>query len=280
MFKISKKVMERFVKNVPKFKVTLKNAKDRDVNESDTVVIINDMLEKVFGYDKYLEITSELAIRGTYCDLAIKMEEKFYYIIECKAIGIELKDSHIKQAIDYGANKGIPWVILTNGINWQVYKIKFEQPIDKDLVLQFDFFNLNLKEEKDLDLLYLLSKEGLKENVREEYFKKVQKIDKFIIGNLLLNEKVINVLRKELRKYANDVKIESKEIQEILESDVIKREIIDGEEARIAQDKLKKYFKKLERQNMKKECEKTIINCETEIPQEPLNDADVNKENL
>jgi hypothetical protein len=42
---------------VPKFQQVLNLAKDRDVNEADTVSIIKDMLADIFGYDKYLDIT-------------------------------------------------------------------------------------------------------------------------------------------------------------------------------------------------------------------------------
>ena len=66
------KVAERISKNLSKFQSILKMAKDKDLNESDTVQIITDMLADIFGYNRYLEITSELAVRGTYCDLAIK----------------------------------------------------------------------------------------------------------------------------------------------------------------------------------------------------------------
>ena len=58
MFTISKKVIDRLNKSVPKFQKVLQIAKDRDVNESDTVSILNDILSEVFGYDKYLEVTS------------------------------------------------------------------------------------------------------------------------------------------------------------------------------------------------------------------------------
>lgn len=42
----------------------------RDVNESDTCVIISDFLADVLGYDKYGEVTTEFAIRSiTIADL-------------------------------------------------------------------------------------------------------------------------------------------------------------------------------------------------------------------
>ena len=52
----------------------LASAKARDVGEADTVTVIKDMLADVFGYDKYTDVTSEHAIRGTFCDLAIKVD--------------------------------------------------------------------------------------------------------------------------------------------------------------------------------------------------------------
>jgi hypothetical protein len=70
---------------------------------------IGDMLADVFGYDKYFEVTSEYAIRGTYCDLAIKLDGKLTTLIEVKAVGIDLKEQHIKQAVDYAANQGVDW---------------------------------------------------------------------------------------------------------------------------------------------------------------------------
>ena len=118
--KVSKKTEEMLRTGVAKFQKVLLAAKTRDLNESDTVAIITDMLADIFGYDKYMEVTSELAIRGTYCDLAIKIDDKFQFLIECKAIGIDLKEAHIRQATAYGANKGIEWVILTNGIVWRL----------------------------------------------------------------------------------------------------------------------------------------------------------------
>ena len=94
------------MRSVAKFQQVLSIAKDRDVNESDTVSIIKDILAEVFGYDKYLDVTSEFAVRSTYCDLAIKMDNTVEYLIEAKAIGLDLKEGHLRQAIDYGQQRG------------------------------------------------------------------------------------------------------------------------------------------------------------------------------
>lgn len=73
-------------------------------------------LHKSQRFFKYSEVTSETAIRGTYCDLAIKVNGALQFLLEAKAIGQELKDTCLKQAVDYAANQGLDWVVLTNGI--------------------------------------------------------------------------------------------------------------------------------------------------------------------
>lgn len=244
MANIPKKVVERFGKAVPKFQRVLQIAKDRDVNESDTVAILNDIFGDVLGYEKYLEVTSELAIRGTYCDLALRVEDKVQFLIEAKAIGIDLKDSHMKQACDYGANHGVQWVVLTNGIEWKIYRIRFEQPINFDLVCTFDFLALNPKSEKDQEILFLLSKEGLPKNARDDFYEKVQSVNRYVIGNLMLAEPVLSVVRRELRRLADGMRIDVDEIESIVRTQVLKREIVEGDEAATAQGRVNKFYRK------------------------------------
>lgn len=122
---IPKKVENRIISTLKKYQGIIANAKDRDISESDTVIIIADMLADLFGYNKYTEITTEFAIRGTFVDLAVKLGQDVRFLIEAKAVGVSLKDTHIKQAVDYGVNHGVEWVILTNGLVWQIYKIHF-----------------------------------------------------------------------------------------------------------------------------------------------------------
>ena len=259
MVYVPKNIANRIVKSVPKFQRVLKAAKKRDVNESDTVAIITDMLHEVFGWDKYAEITSELSIRGTYCDLALKIEEKFTYLIECKAIGTELKEQHIKQAIDYGANKGIQWVLLTNGLIWNLYRIRFEKPINYYLVFSLDFEKLNLKTDRDLELLFILCKEAISKNSREEYYEKVQSVNRFVIGNILLSDSVVSVVRKDLRKFAEGVRIDVDEIFDVIKNEVLKRDIVEGEEAEDDKRKLKKYLRKNINQKKKVRKEEVVI---------------------
>src|ERR1051325_8957792 len=74
---------------------------------------------------------------------------------------LELKDPHVKQAVDYAANQGVEWVVLTNGVTWRVYRVHFTKPIDNELVLEFDLLQLNPRSASHLEILYLLTREGI-----------------------------------------------------------------------------------------------------------------------
>lgn len=239
---VPKRVADRFIKTVGKFKQILSVAKDRDVNESDTVAIIKDILTEVFGYDKYLEITSEFSVRGTYCDIAIKLDNKVEFLIEAKAIGLGLKEGHLRQAIEYGANNGVQWVILTNGLIWQIYRIRFEKPINYELLCSIDFENLDPRNEEHQERLFVVCKEGLVKDAREEFHERIKIVNRFILGAFILNESFINVLRRELRKFSDGVAVSVEDISKVLVSEVLKRDVVEGEEAIKAQKRVSRFY--------------------------------------
>jgi predicted type IV restriction endonuclease len=252
MVKIPKNVSERLTKEINKFQKVLKTAKDRDVNESDTVTIITDMLASVFGFDKYTEITSEQAIRGTFCDLAIKLDGKIKFLIEVKAIGLNLKENHLRQAIGYGVTQGIQWVVLTNGVDWEIYKIIFEKPVDYDLVCSFGFTELNSRKQDDQNKIFLLCKEGIAKAAMEEFHDHVQSVNRFMLGAIILSDSVVSTIRRELRKISDGVKVTEEEIEVILSSEVLKRDVVHGESAEEAMKRVKKALKKQMRKKVTK----------------------------
>lgn len=254
---IPKRASDRLVRGIAKFHQVLQIARDRDVNESDTVSIIKDMLAEVFGYDKYLEITSEFAVRGTFCDLAIKIENKIEFMIEAKAIGLDLKEGHLRQAIEYGANNGVQWVILTNGMVWQVYKIRFEQPINYDLVCDFSFADLDPRNEEHQDKLFILCKEGLVKDAREEFHEKVLTVNRFVLGALIVSDEVVGILRRELRKLSDGVLVAPDEILMVLTNEVLKRDVLEGDDASKAQARVRRFYGKAARRSRDTEGQKS-----------------------
>ncbi len=240
MASIPKRVIERFSKEIKNYQKVLQSAKVRDVNESDTVLIITDMLANIFGYDKWTEITSEYAIKGTFCDLAVKIDGNIKYLIEAKAIGLELKESHVRQAVGYGAQHGIQWVVLTNGADWQIYRIKFERPVSHELLCSYNFLELNPRKKEDQEILFLLCKEGLSKDVIKDYHDHLMVVNKFVISAILQSENSLNMIRRELRRVSLDTRVETDEISDILIADVLKREVAEGEDIKAAITRVKK----------------------------------------
>ncbi len=222
MFKIPKKVSDRLAREVSAFQRVLQGARDRDVNETDTVTIIKDVLAHVFGFDKYTELTSEQCIRGTFCDLAVRVNGKIQSFIEVKAVGMDLKDNHIRQAVNYGASEGIPWVVLTNGIIWEIYRIKFEQPVTHELACTFDLLAMNPRSQEEQCRLFLLCCEGLNKAAIDEFYERQQSINRFVIGAVLQTKSVLDAIRREMKHLAPGNKVSNEEIEKILLAEVIR----------------------------------------------------------
>jgi predicted type IV restriction endonuclease len=252
MVKVSKKVVDRISANLKTYQQVAASHKTRDVSEADTVTLVKDILADCFGFDKYQELTSEQQIRGTFCDLAVKVDGKIKYLIEVKAAGVSLNDSHLRQAVGYGANEGIEWVVLTNAIEWRLHRIKFGQPIDHEEISAFNLLEVNPKKDEDIERMFLLCKEGIGADAMDAFHQHAQIINKFTIAQVLLTESVVSAVRKEIKKYFPEVKFEPEHIVDILNNDVLKREVIEGERAKETQQKLKKLTAKFAREQEKK----------------------------
>lgn len=275
---IPTKIARRLSEGLKRFQPIISSAKARDANESDTSMIITDMMAELFGYDKYSEVTKELAIRGTYCDLATKIEGKYQMLIEVKAVGIDLKENHIKQAVDYASNKGIEWVALTNGNNWKVFKVVFSKPIDFEIVLDIDLLTLSHKNETHLESMFLLTRESMLKSGLYAYHDQIQATNKFYLGAIILSDSVVEAIRRELRRITPDVKVPIEDLRSVLIQDVLKREVIEGEKADIAKKTVQKVARKLlraKKDNSNQELSSELPESESSqtCPEEIINEG-------
>lgn len=216
--------------------------KARDVSEADTVTLVKDIMAEVFGFDKYTDVTSEHEIRGTYCDLAVHIDqkpgEKPIELVEVKSAGTTLEDRHVKQAIDYAANAGVEWVVLTNASVWRLYEVLFAKPIDKRLLIEVDVTTLDLRSEDSVDCLAPFMKEGFVKDVQKELRDRQDATSRYLLSALIMhNDSVVAGIRRELRRVV-DVLVSDDEIRKVLREEVIKRETIDGPEAEVAERRI------------------------------------------
>ena len=266
MAKLPKRANERINAGLKRFQPILVSAKSRDVNESDTVVIVTDLLQEIFGYDKFTEITSEYTIRGTRCDLAVKLDGDLALLIEVKAVGLDLKEQFVKQVVDYAANQGVEWVALTNGAVWRVYKVGFGKPIQHEMVVNFDLVAMNPRKDEHIELLGLLAKEGWQKANLGEYHTQQQALSRFTLGALILSEPVLDVLRRQLRRLSPDVHLDANEIKAALEADVLKREVLEGEKANAARTQVAKATAKALRKSRPTAETRAVPDLDEDIP--------------
>jgi hypothetical protein len=238
--KIPKKTHDRILAGLKRYQPIVRKLRERDISEADTVTVIKDMLTDLFGYDKYAELTSEQQIRGTFCDLAIRVDGKIQYLAEVKSAGTNLNDSHLRQAVNYGANQGIEWVILSNAIEWKIYRIKFAQPIDYVEVFSFDLTQVSSRSADDIDKLFMLCRENVSTDALTEYHRQAQILNRFVIAEIIQSDAVVSTIRREFRRLFSSVKITEDDLHLILVNGVLKRDTIDGDPPREAKSIVKK----------------------------------------
>lgn len=235
-----KKVAERLSDGLKRLLPIVQQQKARDVSEADTVTIIKDILSDAFGYDKYSELTSEHAIRGTYCDLAVKIDNKLVLLIEVKSAGTTLDDRHVKQAIDYASNQGVEWVVLTNASIWRLYQVIFAKPIDKRLLCEIDLSAVDPRKSDQLERVYLFTRDGFLKGAHVELKAQQDATSRFLLASLLVNnESVVGTIRRELRRIV-DVLVDDGDIVRVLRQEVIKRDTLEGPDADTAAKKVAK----------------------------------------
>lgn len=257
---INKKIAERLKAGIKKFKPIVSQAQKSELREADTVNIVRDIFSELFGYDKYSEITSELPIKGTYVDLAInvqkKNQSKTHLIVEVKGAYKELKDNHVRQATDYAVKEGIDWVVLTNCVEWFIYKIKFAKPASFELVRRFNFKDLSERSFDDIGDLYLLSKEGYSKSALDDYLATHKAMAPENIGAIILNESFLNKIRKDLRKCYPDQKLSIEDIEKVLTESIIKQKIIESDELKQARRKVHRKLNQESKVSAKQNSEK------------------------
>lgn len=195
-----------------KFADVFKAARERNADESNTVMYLIKFFEEVLGYDPLTgEITTEIPIKERYCDFAIVLDGKTddgkpkpEFLVEAKAAHVKtLGEKHIEQAENYASRAPVNWVLLTNGVEWQLYHLTFDNGIQPDLVFKLDYLE-TLATDPDLvwDTLSVLAKSSVQENSLETYYEQQKLLSPKTIVATLVGEEVLMKVRQELNRKA------------------------------------------------------------------------------
>jgi predicted type IV restriction endonuclease len=202
-----------------KFAEVFRGARERNANESDTVMFLIKFFEEIFGYDPLKgEIRKEVAVKERYCDFAVVLDSKTEdskpeFLVEVKAAGIKsLNAKHIEQASNYAANRGVNWVVLTNGVEWHLYHLTFDNGIQTDLVFELNFVEgFEQNPEIVWDPLSVLGKDDVEDGSLERYYEQKKLLSSKNVVSVLLGDEVLAKVRQELNRKASD-RLETKDV--------------------------------------------------------------------
>ena len=174
-----------------------------DLDESGTRIMINSFLSDVLGYEPLQEIKTEYMIKGTYADYVIQTNGIRHFLVEVKAMSLQLSEKHLRQAINYGANEGIEWALLTNGRNFDFYKILFNKPIESRKVFSVDLTTAtNLKSEADY--LQYLQKDAINKKSLKFLWNRCEALHPMNIAGIVYSKEVVGVIKKMIRAKYNE----------------------------------------------------------------------------
>ena len=197
--------MKDIKKRIKAYCAIFKDAQEKMKKEADIVMYIVEFFKDILGYDVFNEISKEYQVKDKYCDIAIKLGSEVAFLIEVKQPGIRLIDKHIEQAENYAMRSGTKWVILTNGCEWRLYHLSFdeEEGIVSSLVFKIDFIKEFVEKPDEVieKILYLHKKHYLKGEL-EKYWKKETMLVPTSIVKALFSIKSLKAISREINKGA------------------------------------------------------------------------------
>lgn len=175
----------------------------KELDESGTRLMINRFLSDVLGYTQLEEIKTEYMIKGTYADYVIQVNTIRHFLVEVKALSFQLSEKHLRQTINYGANEGIEYALLTNGKNFEFYKIIFEQPISSRLIFALDLSDAAGLKHAATNLQHL-HKESVVKNSFKPLWNKCEATDPYNIAGIICSAAVLKCIKKMIKIRYNE----------------------------------------------------------------------------
>lgn len=177
----------------------LSRKENLNADEATARIMINNFLSQVLGYLETIDISTEYTIKGTYVDYVIKLNKKIQFVVEAKAVSIDLNEHHVKQAIDYAANEGIDWALLMNGRQIELHRVIFEKPIRSQRIFSFDLTNLSTIHTAAKHISYI-TKRAVQKNELDTYWKRFDALTDKNLLKAIHSQEVIRALRLQIKK--------------------------------------------------------------------------------
>lgn len=215
---------ERVKIAIKKFSKPLADLTARDANEGDTRLAVTDFLCEGLGYDKYIDLTTEYAVRGEFADYGVRIDKELVAFIEVKRIATKLNAKHLRQVQSYAVNEGVEWMILTNGEEWQAYHLTGGLPVVTELAFRVNLLGDETVAQK-AKVLFYLTRESFKKRQIDELWRARRATSPESLGKILRSESVQVAIRRELWRQTRQ-RLEPDEMLRLLEDTVLRPECL------------------------------------------------------
>ncbi len=183
-------------------------------NEPATRLMVDYLLSDVLGYKQIEEVRTEYRIKTNYADYVVQVKRKKHFVIEVKAIDIDLNEHHLNQSLGYASREGIDWILLTNGRQIQLYRVSFTKPIKTALIYALDLMSPD-DFKKAPGQLWYLTRQAVERGELEEFWRRSDALRLEHLAKVLYCEDVVRRLRMEL-KYETDIYFQLEDVSEAL----------------------------------------------------------------
>lgn len=246
--------MEKTLKNqLKKYSKIFIDAQEKGKKEADLVMYLVQFFQEALGYDIFKEISKEYQIKGKYCDVAIKIKGQVELLVEAKQPGVRLADRHIEQAEIYAMKSGTRWVLLTNGLDWRLFHLRYDEVdgIESSLVFKTDLVkNFHDKPDDVIEKFLLLQRRNFLKGDLDKYFKKKTMLIPISLGKALFTEDVLRAIGRVVNRGA-EVRVGIDDIAKALRNMLDKEVLADMADIKIIRKKKKKPVQKKEKQIIK-----------------------------
>lgn len=200
---------------IVKFQPKITAAIESSANESNTRMILDRFFIDVLDYD-IDEVKAEQNVQGRRADYVLSANGNDVIVVEAKKAGMALRDKQIFQATSYGAYSGIRWALLTNLVEWQLYRVSTVEKVEADLI-----FAIKLSadiSEQDAEKLALISRAFMnhKNNELEKLWRECNALSNEIVGGILLTDDVISKVRNIIKR-DSDCNVTNDQVRAVVE---------------------------------------------------------------
>lgn len=186
------------VRELKKYLPFLLQAKKDNLNEADTSQRVFKVFEDVLGYNPMTDIAKEMRQRCKYIDLTVKIEGAIKFLVEVKPAASTIKAKYVDQGELYASEGNIQWVLLTNGVDWNLYHLTFGKGVQYECA-----FAVTLSEEtigQCAEMIGLLHRSSIKSGEHNEFWRKLTALSPESIGRALFTEPALRFIRRDIRR--------------------------------------------------------------------------------